>query len=1131
MAAAGRYSKEQLNYYRICCVTTDILADGLRSIFKQEWDNRYKVAKGEWKDEPKNGLDFWNGESPQNQGRNARLLATMINGNRAEWDCTMLFYAILYSDCIHSLNPVVQSNVDDLRKFRNEEFAHMPQGHLTDGEFQNAIGKVAVAFRALGLPTVKIQAIRNQISFPTDELESVLQEVQTLENQLNKEISSFCILPPKPSHHVAGRDSEVANITEQLKKLKKANENTLTYLYISGNPGSGKSQLAGLVAQQYFDEVKEIPSATSFVMTVNAESQKTLLESYVSFARSLKCPEYAVTNTLNSNDLNTDEKITNLETLISKKIKYFTSWLLLVDNVTSKSNVHAHFPEAGSELWSRGQLLITTHDTASIPTTSSFLQHISVSNGMKPQDATSLLSMLSGFTDSGIENKVAEALDHQPLALASAAMYVKEVRKNKLTPNFGWKDYLKKLEKGQRCATETIHAETNPSYQKTMTEAITLAVEEAMASDKVINHTFTLLSLCALQPLSLEIVINYILNMDDKLQDKEAISVSRIQRCSLLLFEKERGVNYIRVHQVVHEAIRTATKDLPEIQHIQAANGAVSSFSQFIKGELTMVCYILDNLLNKKHIVCHLKPLAIKLESLFSEEGQTQVVQRVISRSSKSFAKDLYKLGKICADDSEFYVAQTYFKLALETIQRSDACSDSDVAHLCVSIGNVHSHLSDLHQAKESYEYALSIVLQESGPVHVNIANVYNDLGSVHVKLGELGQAKKYFDRALAIRLNKLGPNDVDVASTYNNLGNVHCYLGNLEQAKEYYDRTLAIYLKKLGPDHVDVALVLSNHGTVHSDLGDLQRAKRYFNRALTIYLKNLGPEHVYVARTYIKLGNVQSDLGDLEKAKVYYDRALDIRLKKLGTYQVDVASTYKDLGNVHRDLGDLEQAKEYYDRALAIYLKKLDRGHVKVESIYNSLGNVHSKLGELERAKGCFDRVLAIRLKKLGPDHVHVATTYKKLGNVHSDLGNLERAKEYFDRAVAIYLKKPRPDHVDVASIYNSLGNVHRYFGDLEQAREYYDRALGIFLKMLGADHVDVAMVYNNLGTVHSDLGDLEQAKRYFKRALAIYLTTRGPEHSHVSTVQRNLAKLPQSESETLLSARGRKCCKCSVQ
>ena len=44
--------------------------------------------------------------------------------------------------------------VDDLRTFRNEEFAHMPRRSLSEVDFQNAISKVHGALVALGLPTV-----------------------------------------------------------------------------------------------------------------------------------------------------------------------------------------------------------------------------------------------------------------------------------------------------------------------------------------------------------------------------------------------------------------------------------------------------------------------------------------------------------------------------------------------------------------------------------------------------------------------------------------------------------------------------------------------------------------------------------------------------------------------------------------------------------------------------------------------------------------------------------------------------------------------------------------------------------------------------------------------------------------
>ena len=160
--ASLKFTEEKLNYLKICLIVTDELTGGLREIFKREWDNRYKATLGEWKDERKNGMDFWNGESLRSRRRNAAFWKTIINGNRAEWDCTMLFYAILFSDCIHSLNPVVRSNVDDLRRFRNEQFSHNPRGYLSSVDFQKAILDISTAFHALGLPAQNILEIANE---------------------------------------------------------------------------------------------------------------------------------------------------------------------------------------------------------------------------------------------------------------------------------------------------------------------------------------------------------------------------------------------------------------------------------------------------------------------------------------------------------------------------------------------------------------------------------------------------------------------------------------------------------------------------------------------------------------------------------------------------------------------------------------------------------------------------------------------------------------------------------------------------------------------------------------------------------------------------------------------------------
>ena len=786
------------------------------------------------------------------------------------------------------------------------------------------------------------------------ELRQEKQQRKVLEDQLEKEISPFCILPPKPSHDVTGRNREVIEITERLKELKEANKNELSYLYISGNPGSGKSQLAGLVAKRFFDEAGDISSSTSFVMTLNAASPDSLLESYALMARQIECPEYAITNTLNSMAVKTEEKISNFKTLISSKIKLYTTWLVIVDNVCNMAWVHDHLPERGNGQWSNGQILVTTQDVSSIPSTSSFVNHVSISRGMEVDDSCSLLTMLSGISDREMEKEVTLKLDYQPLALASAATYVKQVRENKATANFNWVDYLEKIEKGQRSTTEKFLLQSNLCYPKSMTAATALAVENAMMSDEIVGHTFALLSLCSADPLSLDIVFNYISRVDEKAADKELICLN-LKRCSLVLFEEDESGAFIRVHQVVHDAIKTVMKDHQEPRDSsQIINTAAASFSQFITAIPEHTKTYSDTI----HLIPHLKALIIVTESLFPEKNTAHDNKGTL-RPENINLDNLIQLGKICTEHCEVYTSRKY------------------------------------------HEYALTTRLKILGPDHCKVANSYVYLGHIHQRLGNFKRAKKYEDLALDIYLKELGPDHIYTAMVYSNLASVHQDLNDLELAKEYHERALAIYLKRVSPDHANVANCYHHLGCIHHNLGDLDRAKEYHERALAIDLKRLGPDHANVANCYHQLGCIHHDLGDLERAKEHQERALAIYLKRRGPDHAVVASCYHHLGCIHHDLGDLDRAKEYHERALAIDLKRLGPDLAKVANRYHQLGRTHHDLGDLGRAKEYHERALAIYLKRLGPDHAVVASCYHYLGCIQRDLGDLERAKEYHENQV----------------------------------------------------------------------------------------------------------------------------------
>ena len=730
MAAAKEYTDEQLNYFKICHVATVILTEGLRTVFKREWDSRFGTTLGEWKDDPSNGKDFYNAESP----RNKHMLSTMIKGNRVEWDSTMLFYAILFADCIDSLNRVVRTHVNNLRKFRNE-FAHMQKGQLSELDFKIAISKVSAAFQALDLSTVEIQQITNQKTFPREELRDVLDKLKELKKDLlekeNKDLadqlqkkesqrkdledqlqetrkqriclddqlkesekhlqvlknesketikkqeikrdlrsleyqmqksefqrqvlsekllndtSPFCILPPKPSNDIASRDVEVADITKQLQELKRADAGNLSILYISGNPGSGKSQLAGLAAEKFYEKAQEDSCSKVFVMTLNSETLGTLLDSYITFARQTKCPEDAITQIHISKDLKTEDKINSLISLISSKIGQYESWLLLADNVKSLSEMHVHLPQQGHGQWGRGYLLITTQDSTCIPLTSTSIRHISVSEGMQSQEACSLLALISGISDGEIEELVARELDYQPLALASAATYVKQLRQSKRFSEFGWNDFLRKVEKGQRDATETLLTETNPCYKKSMTTATTLAVKEVMQSDRIIDHALSFLSLLSSQPLNVDIVVNYIVSVDEGIKDEEMI-IMKLQRCSLILTHEDEFGFHIRVHQVVRDVVKSLIKGYPESRHMKTFKSAVAAFNQFIDDNLPNESS--DSILRSHARALYLKNFILSLKNVLSKVALPQI-----------FQSEMENLGKMCESHCHFQAAKKFY--------------------------------------------------------------------------------------------------------------------------------------------------------------------------------------------------------------------------------------------------------------------------------------------------------------------------------------------------------------------------------------------------------------------------------------------------------------------------------------
>ena len=432
------YSLEELNYFRICYISTKIVRDGLQSVFKQEWNRLYGSRRGQWLDTPSNGMDFFNMESLKSRKRNYRLLNSIRYGDSGSWDCTCLFFAILFSD--------------------------------------------------------------------------------SLEN---------------------GSDNDC-----------------VVAVFVTGNPGCGKSQIAHQVGRKFADEN---PDCNSFVMTLDAESEETLLESYKRFCRELGITEYCLNNIVGGDSkLTKKEKITHLKSFAFSKVREYSAWLLILDNTNESESLRCFLSEKGEHVGC-GQLLVTTQESTYLPFGDPSCKMISLSEGMQVKHAMNLLRSISHLSsgDDEEERAVLDALDYQPLAIASAALYVRFLHDGEGTDigfaSLTWESYVKQLDKGKSQATEEVYEDTKMNYPQSVTSAVSLTLQK-LVKNVIFERVFQFLALCSQAPIAIDVIVKYVMEMEPDID--EFHTAAKISKCSLLIPDADNPA-LVRVHRVIHEVMKS----------------------------------------------------------------------------------------------------------------------------------------------------------------------------------------------------------------------------------------------------------------------------------------------------------------------------------------------------------------------------------------------------------------------------------------------------------------------------------------------------------------------------------------------------------------------------------------------
>ncbi|XP_046855153.1 nephrocystin-3-like [Xenia sp. Carnegie-2017] len=780
------------------------------------------------------------------------------------------------------------------------------------------------------------------------------------------------------------------------------------------------------------------------------------------------------------------DKVKNLRSLVSTRLKFWQNWLIIVDNVVQLSKISSILPQVGDPMWINGQIIVTIQNTDAVPQEDEFNKHISIRSGMNDRECFQLLKHYTiENADDQLLNEVSNALDRQPLALAAAVYYISRV--NKANCPFTWGQYLKKISSEQEESMDATFVKFNSVYPRSMLQASLLAVRQNAEESSLLANVINFFSIISFDPIPRDIIVFYVQEIDTK-YSKEDICLS-LKDCSLFLHSENNDVS---LHRIVHKATVVFQSEQLNEEHKMEQGCNLTSY-QHTFDQIFKALYKFKDRDDESKLMPHLEKILqlLKTNKTKINMNTLQVFQYFVNR--------LRHFGK--------------YDLALELLDefKSEELRFNKAWYF-TELGNLYDYMGKYDKAKSYHEKALEIEKQSLGPCHVNVAGSLNNLGLVYSKIGNYDKAIEFYEKALEIKKQSLGPNHVNVAWSLNNLGTVFCKTGNYDKAREFYEKALEIKKQSLGlnhfdvagslfgPNHVDVASSFNDLGNVYSNIGIYNKAIELNKKALEIQKQSLRPNHVDIAVSLNNLGLVYYKTGNYDKAIELNKKALEIQKQSLGPNHVDVAMSLNNLGMVFAKTGSYDKAREFYEKALEIRKQSLGPYHVDVAESLNNLGLVNYKTGNYDKAIKLNKKALEIQKQSSGPSHVDVVISLNNLGMLFDKTGNYNKAREFYEQALEIRKQSLGPNHVDVAGSLNNLGAVLKKTGNYDKAIEVQEKTLEILKQSLGPNHVHVAASLNNLGAMFQKTGNYDKAIEFHEKTKEIRKKTSGTSQVYVA-------------------------------
>ena len=227
-------------------------------------------------------------------------------------------------------------------------------------------------------------------------------------------------VPRMPSNHLfQPRAEEIRELEEKFNTLEKTNPgNLVVTVYITGDPASGKTQLAGQFGREFITWNKH-KNKKLFVGTLNADSRFGFLQKYLLIAHGLRCVKEEIDEAIEAGQLDELASLRMLSRRVKEELKERPGWLLIIDGLSLDEelvkDLRPFWPQPNDENWGKGYVLVTTQGPAPIGPS---IDMVDLRGGMSQKDAVELLTKESNCSNEEEAVELVELLDRSPLSIA-----------------------------------------------------------------------------------------------------------------------------------------------------------------------------------------------------------------------------------------------------------------------------------------------------------------------------------------------------------------------------------------------------------------------------------------------------------------------------------------------------------------------------------------------------------------------------------------------------------------------------------------------------------------------------------------------------------------------------------------